>query len=64
MNWPGDCAECEKPLNALDIKYGWVTINLGYGRPDARVHTICRGKFNERSWDDQVARARKVNVAP
>ena len=54
--FPGDCAECGKPLNSYDIKHGWVTVEVGWRQPPVRVHTICRGKFQQRQLEDQQAR--------
>jgi hypothetical protein len=58
--WPGDCAECGKLLNALDVKHGWVTEQVTY-RVQTRVHTVCRARFRERPLDEQIARAAKVD---
>lgn len=60
--FPGDCAECEKPLNSYAIKYGWMTISVGWGVPPARVHTICRSKFNARPFEQKRDRARAQRI--
>lgn len=52
-----NCAECGKPLTALDIQHGWVTSDLGWHRMPARVHTICRAKFEARPLEERRAKA-------
>lgn len=56
MNAFNDCAECGRSLTSLDIKHGWVTLSVGFS--SVRVHTICRGKFEGRPYEQRVERAK------
>lgn len=57
--YPGDCAECGRPLLSYDIRYGWLTLNVGWRTPPARVHTVCRSKFESRPYDERKTLAAK-----
>jgi hypothetical protein len=49
------CAECGKSLTALDIKHGWVNAQVGM-KGQARVHTVCRSRFEARPLEEQKER--------
>jgi hypothetical protein len=48
------CAECEKSLTALDIKYGWVTVR------GVRVHTLCKERWMNRTSYERDVKIGKV----
>lgn len=59
MTPPGNCVECGKSLTDLDVKHGWLTIQVSW-RVTARVHTVCRAAFERRTYEDQKARVTRA----
>lgn len=62
MNLMGDCAECGRPLVSYAdfARHGWVTIQVSW-KVQARVHTLCRGRFLERDYDSRLEMALAVS---
>lgn len=52
--WIGRCAECRFPCND-GRSFGWVTVQVGSRQ--ARVHSVCAARFEQRPAADQYERA-------